>query len=249
MASSSDPLPAVRFRRENLPWLISFGRTKGRVLTPAQQERVAAMLPQLQIHLPEGAEQAKCLGLNPADFFDAAYSSYRLEIGFGGGEHLAGQAAKHPDTGFIGCEPYLNGIVGLIQHIERDKLQNIRLFGYDGRLVMHHLIPSCLSRVDILFPDPWPKLRHKKRRIVNHQTLTMIARVLKPGGLLRLATDHEDYARWMLEYCLAHPDFEWQARHKSDWQQEPLDWVPTRYQQRAVAEGRNAVFFNFLRRS
>lgn len=172
----------------------------------------------------------------------------RLEIGFGYGEHLAAQAHAHPRTGFLGCEPYLNGIADLLVEIDRLDLHNIRLFPGDGREVLAVLPDASLARVDILFPDPWPKSRHHKRRLINHETLAMLARVLRPGGELRLATDHPNYAAWMLEHLLQHRDaFRWQAEGPDDFRLPPPDWVETRYQRKARAEGREPVWLRCVR--
>lgn len=158
-----------------------------------------------------------------------------LEIGFGGGEHLAHQAALHPNIGMIGCEPYENGMADMLKHIDTHKLDNIRVFSDDARLLMEKLPEASIERVFILYPDPWPKSRHHKRRLVSTETLDMVARILKPGGLLRLATDHEGYATWILERLLAHNNFSWTANSCEDWLNPPSDWISTRYEQKALA--------------
>ena len=158
-----------------------------------------------------------------------------LEIGFGGGEHLAYQAERNPGVGIIGCEPYLNGIGEPLKQIETRKLKNIRLHGDDARPLIDALPDASLDRVFILYPDPWPKTRHHKRRIISTEFLTSLARVMKPGAELRLATDHADYATWMLERLLAHPDFKWTAKSCDDWLKPWPDYTPTRYEQKALA--------------
>lgn len=172
---------------------------------------------------------------------------YRLEIGFGGGEHLAAQARAHPDRGFLGVEPFLDGVGKLVAQAEEHGLANVRVLPDDARLLLRVLPNGCLERIDVLFPDPWPKLRHHKRRIVNRETVAEMARVLAQGGELRLATDIVDYARWMLDATLAEPRLAWTAERADDWQVAPADHVPTRYQAKAAREGRASVFFRYRR--
>lgn len=219
--------------------LSSFGRRKGRRLRTTKQGLFDTLLPKLTLELPEG-------GLDPAAIF--ADKSVWLEIGFGGGEHLAHQASLHPEVGIIGCEPYMNGIAGLLKHIDDHKLTNIRIFGDDVRLLMERFPDASLSRAFILYPDPWPKVRHHKRRLVSAEFLTMLARVLKSGSELRLATDDPDYGVWMLERLLSHPDFIWQANDCENWLQAPTDWISTRYEQKALEAGRTPTYFNFKRK-
>lgn len=225
------------FRGKN-PWLASFGRRRGRKLAPQKTSLVETLLPALAVELDAGACKRML----------SAYKTVWLEIGFGGGEHIAAQAARHPDILCIGCEPYLDGVASLLTHIHAEKLQNIRVLNDDMRLLLEKLPDACLDRVFILFPDPWPKARHHKRRIVSLPTLEMLARVMKPGAELRLATDHVDYSVWMLEHALASPHFSWTAQSQADWKNPPVDWVPTRYEQKTRAEGRAPVFYSFIRK-
>lgn len=170
-----------------------------------------------------------------------------LEIGFGGGEHLAHQAMLHPNTAIIGCEPYINGIGDLLKKIEAEKLENIRVFTEDARLLIEKLPGACLDKVFILYPDPWPKARHHKRRLIAGPFLDMLARVMKPGATLQLATDWADYATWMLEQLLPHPSFAWTAKTCDDWLNPPADWLSTRYEQKALREKRTPTYLSFLR--
>jgi tRNA (guanine-N7-)-methyltransferase len=171
-----------------------------------------------------------------------------LEIGFGGGEHLARQAEDHPETGLIGCEIFENGIVKLLTQIEHRRLANIRIFTDDARLLIAALPPASTERVFILFPDPWPKQRHRKRRVVSRETLDGLAEIMTDNGELRLATDDPGYLCWMLERLTSHPAFEWLARRPGDWRTRPADWPPTRYEEKAHAAGRSASFLRARRR-
>jgi tRNA (guanine-N7-)-methyltransferase len=216
--------------------LNSFGRRRGRRLRANQNALMETLLPELQITLPEGESP-----------FTAGGKPLWFEIGFGGGEHLVEQAFRHPGVDFIGCEPYVNGMASLLAEIDRKKLSNIRLYDGDARLVLEKLPDNSIDRLFILFPDPWPKARHHKRRIISQAGLALFHAKLRPGGLLRLATDHEDYGTWMLEQLLAFGKFEWTARTSADWTVAPADWVRTRYQAKAEAEGRNALFLNWIK--
>jgi tRNA (guanine-N7-)-methyltransferase len=187
-------------------------------------------------------------GLDPASLFDAPPRAVWLEIGFGAGEHLAAQAKANPDIGFIGCEPFINGVARLLAQIDAEGLTNIRLFRDDARLLLAALGPRTLGRAFILFPDPWRKTRHHKRRIVAPDTLDHLARALEDEALLRIATDDPGYKGWILRHTLAHADFEWLARRPGDWRARPEDWPGTRYEEKAIAAGRKPVFLAFLRR-
>ena len=159
-----------------------------------------------------------------------------LEIGFGGGEHLAEQAERHPDVLLIGCEPFLNGVGSALRHVEERDLKNVRLHAGDARDIMATMPDACLERVFILFPDPWPKARHQKRRFVQAETLAEIARLLKPGGCLRFVTDWKDYAAWTLERGLKVPELTWLANAADDWRVAPADHVRTRYQEKLLGD-------------
>ncbi len=212
-----------------------------------RQRLTERLLPQLAITLPTQAS------LDPATLFPvppaiAPPAAIWLEIGFGGGEHLAEQAECHPEIGFIGCEVFENGIARLVGEIAHRSLGNIRVFADDARLLLDVLMPASLGRVFILFPDPWPKQRHHKRRLVAPATLDRLAAIMQPGAELRLATDDRDYLGWMLEHVTAHPAFAWLARRPADWRERPADWPPTRYEEKARAAGRTPAFLRFVRR-
>ncbi len=219
-----------------------YGRKRGRPLRTRQQNLVEVLLPRLAIGLPALGE------VDPTLLFAGPPLSIGLEIGFGAGEHLAAQAEANRDTGFIGCEVFENGIAKLLGEIERRQIDNIRLFTGDARLLIAALPPASVSRVFTLFPDPWPKARHHKRRIVSRETLDQLARIMVDAAELRLASDDRDYLSWMLERITGHPDFEWLARRPADWQQRPTDWPATRYEQKARAAGRAPFFLRARRR-
>jgi tRNA (guanine-N7-)-methyltransferase len=170
-----------------------------------------------------------------------------LEIGFGSGEHLLGQAKANPDVGFVGCEPFLNGVAAALSGIEREKLSNVRLRRGDGQALVESAPEAFFSRVFILYPDPWPKRRHHKRRVVSEATIEALARVMRPGAELRFATDVDDYAGWTLRRFLAAPQFRWAAARASDWRTPWPEWRPTRYESKAQRAGRASVYLTFVR--
>jgi tRNA (guanine-N7-)-methyltransferase len=217
-----------------------YGRRQGHRLRPGRQRQLAERLPELQINLPEAGQ------LDPARLF-AEPRRLWLEIGFGAGEHLAAQAAAHPEVGMIGCEPYLAGVASLLATAEREGLGNLRVVVDDARLLLRALPDACLERIFVLFPDPWPKTRHHKRRIVNPATAAEFARLLAPDGELRLATDDMGYARAMLLALRGRPELVWQAERPADWRERPADWPPTRYEQKALAAGRRCIYLRYRR--
>lgn len=213
--------------------LRSFGRRRGRALRDNPQRLWDELLPKLRVETA-----------NPAGF--AAGRALWLEIGFGGGEHLAALAARHPDIAFIGCEPFQNGVTKLLTAIEGQGLRNIRIHADDARDVLRALPPASLERAYILYPDPWPKTKHHKRRLVNAVLLDLLSYTLIPGGVVQLATDHEGYGQWMLEHLLADKRFRWTAEEKRDWEQPPDGWVPTRYEIKCL-EGTPPLYLRFER--
>jgi tRNA (guanine-N7-)-methyltransferase len=186
--------------------------------------------------------------IDPGVLFGSQRAAIWLEVGFGGGEHLALQAQAHPEVGLIGCEVFENGIVKLLTRIARCHLDNVRIFADDARLLITGLPRASIDRVFILFPDPWPKRRHSKRRLVSKNILDSLAEIIADNGELRLATDDRDYLCWMLERISNHPDFEWLARRPCDWRERPHDWPSTRYEEKARAAGRHPVFLRVKRR-
>lgn len=222
------------------PYLRSFGRRKARKLRPAKARLQRDVFDRYLFTLPEHGT------VDPAVLLPGK-QEYRLEIGFGDGGHLAHQATRHPDTGFIGAEPFLNGVAALVETADAQSLKNIRIFHEDVRLLLGCMKEASIDRVDILFPDPWPKTRHKKRRLVQTELIRMLARVIRAGGVLRMVSDDTDYVSWMLQHMLQAPAFQWTANTPEDWKNAPADWVQTKYQRKAMQEGRYSTFLEFRR--
>jgi tRNA (guanine-N7-)-methyltransferase len=233
--------PATGEQRDQREGGAFFGRRKGHPLRPHHAALMAELLPRLAVDL--GAPAPARL----SDLFGHAPAEIGLEIGFGGGEHLAAQAAAHPDMGFIGCEPFVNGMAKALALIEAQKLGNIRLHFGDASDLLAWFPAAALARIDLLYPDPWPKRRHWKRRFVQETRIAALARVLRPGGLFRFATDWPDYAAWTLERLLRSPDFAWTAERADDWRQPWAGFTRTRYETKAVAAGRAPCYLVFRR--
>lgn len=204
------------------------GRRKGRPLRPGRQALIETLLPRVAI-------PTDTADLDPIGLFDPRVEKVWLEVGFGGGEHLAALAERHPEIGFLGCEPYINGVAKLLSAIDEGGLKNVRVLADDARLLMASLRTASLDRVFVLFPDPWPKRRHWARRFVGPENLPELARILRPGGELRVATDHPGYLDWILAHLIRAPEFEWLAERPADWLDRPEDWQPTRYERKSLA--------------
>jgi tRNA (guanine-N7-)-methyltransferase len=215
-----------------------YGRRKGRPLHVRKSRLMEELLPKLDIKLASGEK------LDPRGLFESKPDSLWLEIGFGGGEHLAAQAQRKPSTGFIGCEPFVNGIASLLDHLEREAINNVRVFPNDARLLLDALPEASVERCYVLFADPWPKAKHAERRFIGPENLLRLARVLKAGGELRLATDDAKLAEWMLLHARAAKEFEELYNRLTP----PDDWVPTRYEQKAIKAGRAPVYRAYRRR-
>ncbi|RMF09350.1 MAG: tRNA (guanosine(46)-N7)-methyltransferase TrmB [Alphaproteobacteria bacterium] len=231
--------------RDQQPQQRTFGRRKGHRLSPRKQALLDHLLPRLRIDLTRPAPEPLGALFEGACAPDAPVA---LEIGFGAGEHLLWQAQAQPDWGFIGCEVYVNGVTALLSGIEAAGVNNIRIHDEDARALLGWLPDACLERVFILFPDPWPKKRHAKRRLVNEALLGELARVMRPGAELRIASDIGDYVRTTLLALQKVPAFEWLAAAASDWRQRPADWPQTRYERKALREGRKPVYLRLRRR-
>jgi tRNA (guanine-N7-)-methyltransferase len=223
---------------------VLYGRRRGPRLRPRRRELVAELLPKLTIAPPADGRIDDPLALFPP----ASRGGLWLEIGFGAGEHLAWQAAAHPGVAFIGCEAFVNGIARLLTTIEAQGLTNIRLFPDDARALLPGLPDRALDRVFVLFPDPWPKRRHHKRRLIDRAFVDALARVMNDGAELRIATDHRGYCRWMLACLLPHRAFAWTAQRREDWSRRRADWPLTRYEAKALAAGAECVYLRFVRR-
>ena len=219
-----------------------YGRRRGHRLRPGRARLLEERLPELILEPPETGR------LDPGRLFPHARPLW-LEIGFGGGEHLVWQARHHPDVGLIGCEPFLNGVARLLSLAETEGAANLRIVVDDARLLLDALPDGCLARIFVLFPDPWPKARHHKRRIVNPETARQFGRLLAPGAELRLATDDMGYVRAMLLALLSRPELEWLATRPQDWRARPADWPTIRYEQKALEAGRHCVYLRFRRRA
>ncbi len=220
----------------------TYGRRKGHRLSPRRQRLIDELLPGLRPDL--GAPCPDPL----TDLFDADVSEVWLEVGFGAGEHLLWQARANPEAGIIGCEPFVNGVAALLGALSDSDPGNVRVWDGDARDVLGWLGDNSLSRVFVLHPDPWPKARHHKRRFICADILAELARVMKPGAELRIATDIGDYVRSSLEAVRVEGSFEWLAETPSDWRERPDDWPQTRYERKAHKEGRKAAYLRFIKR-
>jgi tRNA (guanine-N7-)-methyltransferase len=216
-----------------------FGRRMGQGLRPGQSRLMADLLPSLR--LPDGA-------LPPlGGLFPYNVREVRLEIGFGGAEHLLSAAATEPDVGFIGVEPFVNGLAKALSAIYARGINNIRLWDDDAALLLQRIPNASLARVDLFYPDPWPKRRQRKRRFVSDSTLAEIARVLKPGGLFRFATDIDDYAGWTLARLLRAEGLVWTGEAAKEWLTPFEGWVRTRYEAKAILAGRRPSYITALK--
>jgi tRNA (guanine-N7-)-methyltransferase len=216
-----------------------FGRRKGHKLRAHQADLIEHLLPRLALDI----DNADRPGL--AELFDPPVDVVRLEIGFGGGEHLIAEARAFPRSGFIGCEPYVNGMAKILTQIEAHDIGNIRLFAGDAAQLLAWAPPHSLARIDLIHPDPWPKRRHWKRRFVQDATIATMARALKPNGEFRFVSDIDDYCAWTLAHLLRSSDFVWTAERASDWRLPWSDYTMTRYGRKAEREGRHAAYLRF----
>lgn len=231
-----------------------FGRRKGRVIRKAKSTLLERFLPKIKID--------ESTVFNKQTLFGKPVDKVYLEIGFGEGVHLAEQAKRNPDIGFIGLEVFQNGIANLLSlltgikqgadlpddiNLLPEREDNVRVFADDARLLFQKIPDGFADKVFLLFPDPWPKKRHASRRFVNCDNLKELARIIRKGGILRIATDHKVYKAWTLRTMHECPDFKWTAKCSDDWRNPPADWVETKYQQKALREGRKPVFFDYER--
>ncbi|MBE7635860.1 tRNA (guanosine(46)-N7)-methyltransferase TrmB [Sneathiella sp. P13V-1] len=219
---------------------ILFGRRKGKPLRKSQQIAVDELLPELEVNLD-------CDQIDLAALFDGKVQEYWLEIGFGGGEHLAWQAEHHPEAGIIGCEPFLNGVAMMLMKLQESGVRNVRVHNEAAEPLMEKIADASLDKAFLLFADPWPKTSHHKRRFVTDKNITELARILKDDAILRIGTDHTDYGAWILHHFLRSDQFEWLAEKPQDWLVRGDDWPQTRYEAKAVREGRRSVYYRFRR--
>lgn len=226
---------AMTYNRETEQYR-TFGRTKGRSLTSTQQEVMDRVYPKVRWECGEEKTRDKSRPL-------------WLEVGFGAGEHMAHQAQLNPDVDILGAEPFLNGVAKAVYHIDENNLSNIHLFQGDVRRVLSEMEADTLDRVFVLFPDPWTKTRHHKRRLISEEFLTEIHRVLKPGAEFRFASDIIHYVDWTLTRVYKMGGFDWPVHTVSDWRVPPHDWCPTRYEAKAKREGRECHYFRFVKKT
>lgn len=225
------------------PQRFLYGRRQAPRLKLSHKRLLEDLLPKIRVNLPDA--------IVPTDIGMLGLPAERpiwLEIGFGGGEHLAATAKANPMVTIVGVEPYVTGVAKLLSEVELLDLDNVRILVDDARLLLACLPNRCLERAFILYPDPWPKARHNKRRIINSATVAELARLLKPHAELRIATDHADYRRWILATMRQSPAFEWTAACKADWEVRPVDQLPTRYEEKAARAGRQPVYLSYRRR-
>ncbi|MEO3384830.1 tRNA (guanosine(46)-N(7))-methyltransferase TrmB [Mesorhizobium sp. CAU 1741] len=218
-----------------------FGRRHGKSLSPAQEDAVARLLPELKLDLSQPS---------PTDLqalFGTDVEGVRLEIGFGGGEHLHHETGRYPRVGFIGVEPFVNGMAKLASRLQQEPRPNLRLYDDDATRLLDWLPTASLDGIDLFYPDPWPKKRHWKRRFVNAANLDRFARVLKSGGVFRFASDIDTYVDWTLLACRAHDAFGWRAVTSRDWHEPYEGWPGTRYEAKALREGRRPAYLTFVR--
>lgn len=212
--------------------LQTFGRVKSKKLSPNQERLFNDFLPTVSVASYEEVKDTPCEELI-------------VEIGFGCGEHLIHQALSNPEKLYIGCEPFINGSVKTLAQIEKEDIGNIRIFNGDAREILETFPSESVDKFFILQPDPWPKLRHYKRRLIQPEFLDLISSKLKLGKLVRMSTDDYSYAKWIVLHFMNHPKFSWIAKTPSDWQTQPSDHIQTKYQKKALKAGRKAVFMHF----
>jgi tRNA (guanine-N7-)-methyltransferase len=235
-------MPDQDSRSADSPARAFFGRRKGHRLRSHQAGLVADLLPQLSLDLAAPPPAAL------TTLFAAPVDTVRIEIGFGGGEHLVAETQAHPRGGFIGVEPYVNGMAKILAAIAEAPPGNLRLLAGDAAQLLAWVPAGSLARIDLIHPDPWPKRRHWKRRFVQDATVDAMARALRPGGEFRFVCDIAHYTGWTLAHLARHPAFDWTAERADDWRQPWPGYTLTRYGRKAQREGRKASYLVFRRR-
>lgn len=230
---------------EHLPGRKFYGRRLGRPLSSSRQSAIKDLLPQLEVTRDKITQAG---GLNPATLFPSAPDKIIFEIGFGNGEHLAEMMRQQPETGFIGAEPFKNGMAAFLKEIEDHEPKNIRAWMDDALLLVRSLSPESIDELYILNPDPWHKKRHFKRRIVNEDNLKEYARILKPGGKLVMTTDVIPLAEWMITKTVLNGSFEWTAEKADDWRLPPKNWIHTRYESKQAKGGTKMTYLIFQKK-
>jgi tRNA (guanine-N7-)-methyltransferase len=231
-------MTAVDGREGPIPARALYGRSRGKALRKGQKRLLAEALPLFSI-APNDLAEGRVFTQKPGEVW--------LEIGFGAGEHLVEQAKANPDVGILGCEPFLNGIVAALASLKREDVSNVRLRHGDAQAVIEAVPDAFFSRVFVLYPDPWPKRRHNKRRLIAQGVIDALARVMRKGAELRFATDIDDYAGWTLARFLASQHFRWAAAQADEWRRPWPEWRPTRYEAKARSENRRSVYLTFVR--
>ncbi len=224
---------------EGAPRRKLYGRSRGKTLRKYHADLIGELLPSLEIDVSGP--------IAPESLFESGFREIRLEIGFGGGERLLAQASANPDIAFIGCEPFVNGVAKLLAGIQIGGFSNVRIRSADAQSLLVQWPSNSFSRVDILYPDPWPKRRQNKRRFVSIESIAELARVIKLNGVVRFATDIDDYAGWTLGLFLMSPHFAWTVTRAQEWREPWSDWNTTRYESKAKREGRRPVYLTFQR--
>lgn len=217
-----------------------FGRRHGKAMKPFQVTLRDKHLPKLHL-----APADLTPSTDMASLFERPVQGVRLEIGFGGGEHLIHRSREESDFGFIGVEPFVNSMAKCMASYDEQPTGNLRVYDDDATALLDAMPDGQIDRIDLLYPDPWPKSRHHKRRFVSMKNLDRFARVLKSGGMFRFASDIPHYINWTLSHCDAHPVFEWQAVGPQDWHTPYAGWPSTRYEAKALREGRTPCYLSF----
>jgi tRNA (guanine-N7-)-methyltransferase len=230
-----------------------YGRGKVKKLSDRKEGLLQTLLPRLLVPVPHDPQDKikaprVTASIDPVTLFERKPQAIVLEIGFGGGEHLVHRALESPETGFIGVEPFINGMGKALAAVVEHDIRNIRLFNRDAGLLLSALPNACLDRVDVFYPDPWPKRRHNKRRFVNQGSLKAFHRVLSPNGIFRFASDIDDYVGWTLAHVERSQCFDWMAQSAGDWTSPYAGWPGTRYEAKAKREGRVPSYLTFRRR-
>lgn len=238
--TSLQPLLICDLKRDSAAYQF-MGRRRGKKLRAKRAELLQTLLPKLEIKKPDHQR----VGSDPAQYFESSFDRYILEIGFGSGDHLAHMARQNPKCGFIGAEPFINGVSTLLKQIDPNTMDNIRIYMDDVVPFLGGLKPQCLDEVYILFPDPWPKKRHHHRRIIQPQFLELLSTCMKTDARVYMATDHQDYLAWCLAHFLSHPAFEWVVDHPNHVTSRHPQSIPTRYEQKALDKGMPCFFLEF----